>query len=558
MAELVPFVSAYTVLTAFSATVTGLLTVWLYRQCGADSESEAAVMNRYQDLVRPFLAMLVLFTVSASGYALTVADGPTEPGFGLAMIFFVSVPWSVFALRYAGREYFLTRFRIALFSTIVLVAGVVLSASDLPGFAPEAVPESVQLMTQLLLLGILAVVFVVIGLVLLSSYRHGSLSLASGVVVVLPVAELLFAGQITNTSVPVFSSMILTASHVAFAGTVVLSVTGYNVLSVRPGTGTLGERLVVEKMDEAVFVVGRRGDIARANATAKHLFGSGVEGDQFADVFGCPVTELSEQDSIDRWTKRGRLRFDPHVSTLTDSQDRTLGHAVTLLDVTESEIRRQRIEVLNRILRHNLRNNIDIIRARAETAADAAAIDEAHFQKIFDATDDLERLSVGARRIEKLITDSSTSITPVDLEATVEAVVDDVADRPRWRAAVTVDVPQVTVRTNRELFTFALRHIVENALEHNDSHDPQVEVRGTTSETGVRIQVVDNGPGIPESERVVFEAGSEKPLAHATSLGLWGSKWAVETLGGDMSLGDSSLGGAAVCIDLPSSETRGS
>ncbi|MEF8783467.1 MAG: HAMP domain-containing sensor histidine kinase [Haloarculaceae archaeon] len=134
------------------------------------------------------------------------------------------------------------------------------------------------------------------------------------------------------------------------------------------------------------------------------------------------------------------------------------------------------------------------------------------------------------------------------------AVVEDVTDTPRGRATVTVDVPQVTIRTNRELFNFALKNIAENALVHNDRPDPQIEVRGSVSEAGIRIQVIDNGPGIPESERVVFESGSEKPLAHATSLGLWGSKWAVGTLGGDLSLGDSSLGGTVVCIDLPSSE----
>jgi signal transduction histidine kinase len=558
MAELVPEVSAYAVLTALSATVTGLLAVWLYRQYAANAESEPAVTNRYPDLVRPFLAMLVTFTISALGYALAIVDGPTDLGFGVAMIFIVAVPWSVFALRYAGREYLVTRFRIALFSAVVLVAGVVLAISELPGFSSEAIPESVQLTNQFLLLGIIAVVFVVSGLVLLSSYRHGSLTLASGAVVVLPVAELLFAGQLTNPRVPAFSAMILTGSHVAFAVTVVTSVTRYSVLSVRPGTGTLGERRVVEKMDEAVFVVGRRGDIARANDTATQLFGTSSEGDRFADVLGCPVTELSEQDRIRRWTERGRLRFDPRISTLTDSQDRTLGHTVTLLDVTESEIRRQRIEVLNRILRHNLRNKIDIIRARTEAAADTIQTADTHFEKIFDATDDIEGLSVDARRIEKLITDSATSMTTIDLEGTVEAVVEDVTETPRERATVTIEVPQVPVRTNRELFDFALGNIVENALEHNDSPDPQVEIRGEVSETGIRIEVGDNGPGIPDSEQDVFESGSEKPLAHATGLGLWGSKWAVETLGGDLSLGDSSLGGASVCINLPGSEASDS
>jgi hypothetical protein len=37
-------------------------------------------------------------------------------------------------------------------------------------------------------------------------------------------------------------------------------------------------------------------------------------------------------------------------------------------------------------------------------------------------------------------------------------------------------------------------------------------------------------------------------------MGLWGTKWAVETLGGTLSIGESDLGGAAVCLELPGSD----
>jgi PAS domain-containing protein len=539
-------VSAYTVATVLAAAATGSLAVWLYRSTtgsGADSD-------RHPDLVRPFLVLLVMVTVSAFGYGLVTADGPSELGFGLVTFVLASVPWTVFALRYAGRGYLVTRLRVALLSAAALVVAAVTTVPVVEGLSLEGLPRSVVVATSTLSLGVAGVVFVTGGLVLLSTYRHGSLSLASGAVVVLLIAEFLFAGQVTRPSAPVFSTAVLTVTYVAVAAIAILSVTRYDVLSVRPGTGTLGERLAVEKMDEAVFVVGRRGDIARANETATRLFGAGIEGEGFDDVLGCPVAALRERDAIERWTQGGRMRFDPRVSTLTGTGGRTLGHTVTLLDVTDREIREQRIQVLNRVLRHNLRNNIDVIRARVEAAADEGRGADAHFEAVLDAAEELEGLGSEARRIEKLVADPDTPEAAVDLKTAVEAAVEAAVDT-RAGATVTVEVPPVTVRTNERVLAFALETVVENAVTHNDSPDPRVEVRGSVTETGVRVRVADDGPGIPRSERAVIEAGQEDPLAHATSLGLWGTKWAVETLGGELSFGDSDLGGAVVSIDLP-------
>jgi signal transduction histidine kinase len=115
---------------------------------------------------------------------------------------------------------------------------------------------------------------------------------------------------------------------------------------------------------------------------------------------------------------------------------------------------------------------------------------------------------------------------------------------------VVVEVPQVELSINRELLRFALRNLVDNAVEHNDSPSPCVEVRGTERQSGVQIVVSDNGPGIPDAEWQVIEAGQEEVLDHATSLGLWGAKWTVQKMGGELSRRDSESG-AAVVIDLP-------
>jgi hypothetical protein len=45
-------------------------------------------------------------------------------------------------------------------------------------------------------------------------------------------------------------------------------------------------------------------------------------------------------------------------------------------------------------------------------------------------------------------------------------------------------------------------------------------VRCERTNSGVRHTVADDGPGIPDTERAVIEAGTESQLEHASSLGL--------------------------------------
>jgi signal transduction histidine kinase len=545
-------VSPYTIFAALSAVATGSLAVRLYGQHGTEPEADA-VTEPYSDLVRPYVITLLVFTGSALGYAVAIANGTDTLGFGWGFptAFLITVPWSVFALRYAGREHLVTRFRVAAFSLGAVVLTTLTSASFVVGLPADAFPDLVVPLFALMLFFFPAVIFVVSGFVLVSSYRHGKYTLASGVMVVLPIAAILLAGQLNNPGLPAWSATMLTGGHVAAAATFVIAVTRYEVLSERPGTGTVGERRVVEEMDEAVFVVGSRGVVARANEAAKRLFGADIEGAQFTDVLDCSVAELADQETVERWTERNRLRFDPRVSELTDSRDRTLGHAVTLLDVTDREIRQQRIQVLNRILRHNLRNNVDVIMAHAEAGAGGAVGTATHFDPILDAAEELEGLSNDARRVEQVVNDWEASRTAVDVEAAVERAVENVTGTRGGRTTVAIDTPRSTVQLNEELLTFAVTNLVENAVEHNDSPNARVEVRGAVTTTSVELRVVDDGPGIPESERGVLAAGEEVPLEHATGIGLWSTKWAVETMGGTLTFGESDLGGAAVCITLP-------
>jgi hypothetical protein len=63
-------------------------------------------------------------------------------------------------------------------------------------------------------------------------------------------------------------------------------------------------------------------------------------------------------------------------------------------------------------------------------------------------------------------------------------------------------VDNCDIQANRELLAQGLANLVDNALKHAATlHDAVVEVSIYKHETGIRIIVEDNGPGIPEEER---------------------------------------------------------
>lgn len=71
-----------------------------------------------------------------------------------------------------------------------------------------------------------------------------------------------------------------------------------------------------------------------------------------------------------------------------------------------------------------------------------------------------------------------------------------------------------------------------------------------------RVVIVDNGPGLPDSEREVLEAGEETPLTHGSGIGLWLVYWTVTYAGGEVTIEDRSPRGTRVTVTLPCASVR--
>lgn len=104
----------------------------------------------------------------------------------------------------------------------------------------------------------------------------------------------------------------------------------------------------------------------------------------------------------------------------------------------------------------------------------------------------------------------------------------------------------------RQAFKRAVTNLVSNAARYGD----QVIIRAATEGQWVRIEVDDNGPGIPASEREnvfrpFYRIDKARTAEGNSGLGLAIARDIAKSHGGNIALGESSMGGLRAIISVP-------
>ncbi len=227
-----------------------------------------------------------------------------------------------------------------------------------------------------------------------------------------------------------------------------------------------------------------------------------------------------------------------------------------IIDVTERQQHKQRLEVLNRVLRHNLRNNMNVIMGYAETLENELSQSDPmlHANYIKEEARELTQLGEKARKIEQALQSDQDSSVRIDV---AEMVARKAAEyRKRFPAAtVRVEAPESVPLEVPHSIDYALENIIENGIVHNDQSEPTVEVfvfetDGEHNEW-IEIVVADDGPGIPDHEVQALLEGSETPLRHGSGLGLWLVNWIVKRSGGELQFDENDPRGSVVTMRFP-------
>lgn len=213
----------------------------------------------------------------------------------------------------------------------------------------------------------------------------------------------------------------------------------------------------------------------------------------------------------------------------------------------------RRLSVLNRILRHDIRNSANVITARADLLEEGHSDAEANAEVIRRRAQNLSKIGEKARWAQQLVTDD-TEHQAID----VSSLVAEQLDRYRQQypeAEIDATVPDGLSIHASPLVTSALTNILDNAIEHNDKDTPRVDVSVATVPADgtevVELAVADNGPGIPDEQLAVLERGYETSLKHTNGLGLWVVNWIVTESGGEIRFEENDPEGSRVCLRFP-------
>jgi PAS domain S-box-containing protein len=258
--------------------------------------------------------------------------------------------------------------------------------------------------------------------------------------------------------------------------------------------------------------------------------------------------ERSATVEVDLVTDDGeRVHCENRLAPLPRGDDYR-GTVCVLRDVTDRRRRTQQLDVLNRVLRHDLRNDLNVVVGNAdliERTADGPTADRA--RDIKDTATGLVALSEKVRRIERAAEAPGREVTDV-----AEAVRRRVAELRTEYPGATLDleVPPEAWAHASGLLSVAVDNLVENAVEHGDG-EPTVEVTVARGPEYVTVAVADDGPGIPETERAILDRERETPLEHASGVGLWIVTWIVDASGGRVEFTENEPRGSVVRLHFP-------
>lgn len=240
---------------------------------------------------------------------------------------------------------------------------------------------------------------------------------------------------------------------------------------------------------------------------------------------------------------------DDHVA-LPEAGPREVLAVSRALDRMRSRVRRlidDRTQMLAAIS-HDLRTPITRLRLRAEFIEDDAA--RAATLRDLDQMNGLVEAALSFVRDGQARDTNSHSL--VDLASVVQTVCDDFSD---VGAPVSVSRSRhVLVQGRTEELQRAVTNLVDNAVKYGGRADVRME----PSERGIRVCVLDAGPGIPDAEREAmlqpFVRGDRaRNLNEASGFGLGLSivQAIIEAHHGRLTLENRREGGLCAAIELP-------
>ena len=215
--------------------------------------------------------------------------------------------------------------------------------------------------------------------------------------------------------------------------------------------------------------------------------------------------------------------------------------------------RKEMLEVYDKLLRHDLGNDLQVINGFSDAAL--AVMEEEnsaydHIEKVHQTGQDAADLidTVG-ETIKTLQEEDETEIK--HLESVLTDVVENVDTK---FDSLTIQYQPEEFDANvyaGDLVESVFANIISNAAVHNDDEITVWVSAAESTQEYLTVAIADDGGGIDDGmEEKLFEMGKKGPDSDGTGLGLGLARTLVEAYGGSIEVSESHHGGAAFNITL--------
>lgn len=327
-------------------------------------------------------------------------------------------------------------------------------------------------------------------------------------------------------------------------------------------------RHLVEQAEDGLYLLDETGTFKLVNEAFLELTGY-----ERTEILGSDPTLVFEEEDFVEFNRKVQsvLRSDGDSGSILTSIVTKSGHRKPLevrfsllrtedgdyggltgvaRDIRARRHREQKLDVLSRVLRHNVRNKLNLIFGHASLLKES---DDEQFQRaatqIEDAAQELMQLSEKARTAQTEVGFNPSEDYQTDLvELTEHLAVKFRREYPDAR--IKTNLPEELVADVPESYRIAVSELVENAIEHNPGDKPYVRIRVDQNDGEIRTVIDDECPPIRESDIEAINKGEETPLVHSVGIGLWLANWVVDAVGGELELQrrDDGTGNRAVIV----------